>query len=122
MIRPTNNRILVEITPQEYSDFTTNPKRNLFMGSVYSASEGAFSENPVATDGEGRFSWARKPSDSNLKKGDKVLFTRDGLCVPATFSGNLPVEDGSESNENSIHLVLIEEANIFGILEQETAE
>lgn len=122
MIRPTNNRILLQITPQEYSDFTTNPKRTLFLGTVYSASEGAFSENPVATDGEGRFSWARKPSDSNLQKGDKILFTRDGMCVPATLSGNLPVEEGSESKEDSVHLVLIEEAHIFGILEQDSAE
>jgi len=118
MIRPTNNRILVQLTPEDYKAFTTEPNINLFKGTVHSVSEGTFSENPVATDGQGSFSWVRKPSDSNLKSGDIIMFMRDGLGVPAVVRDDNPVSDtvNGESSEGLTHLVLIEEAHIFAVV------
>lgn len=118
MIRPTNNRILVQLTPEDYKAFTTEPNINLFKGTVHSVSEGAFSENPVATDGEGSFSWVRRPSDSNLKSGDIIMFMRDGMALPAVVRDDNPVSDtvNGESSEGLTHLVLIEEAHIFAVV------
>ena len=118
MIRPTNNRILIQLTPEDYKTFTTEPNINLFKGTVHSVSEGTFSENPVATDGQGSFSWVRKPSDSNLKSGDIIMFMRDGLGVPAVVRDDNPVSDtvNGESSEGLTHLVLIEEAHIFAVV------
>ena len=118
MIRPTNNRILVQLTPEDYKAFTTEPNINLFKGTVHSVSEGAFSENPVATDGQGSFSWVRKPSDSNVKSGDIIMFMRDGLGVPAVVRDDNPVSDSAngDSSDGLTHLVLIEEAHIFAVV------
>jgi len=118
MIRPTNNRILVQLTPEDYKAFTTEPNINLFKGTVHSVSEGTFSDNPVATDGQGSFSWVRKPSDSNVKSGDIIMFMRDGLGVPAVVRDDNPVPDtvNGDSSEGLTHLVLIEEAHIFAVV------
>lgn len=117
MIRPTNNRILVQLTPEDYRAFTTEPNINLFKGTVHSVSEGPFAENPVATDGQGSFSWVRRPSDSNLKEGDVIMFMRDGLGVPSVIKDENPVSETIEgSSEGLLHLVLIEESHIFAVV------
>jgi len=124
MIRPTNNRILVQLTPEDYKAFTTEPNINIFKGTVYSVSEGSFSENPVATDGEGSFSWVRRPSDSNLKSGDVIMIVRDGFSLPAIIRDDNPVRDSveGESSEGLSHLVLIEESHIFAVVHSDTTQ
>lgn len=117
MIRPTNNRILIQLTPEDYKAFTTEPNITLFKGTVHSISEGPFAENPVATDGQGSFSWVRRPSDSNLKEGDIVMFMRDALTLPATIRDDSPASETIEgSSEGLLHLVLIEESHIFAVV------
>lgn len=118
MIRPTNNRILVSLSKEDYQKFTTDPNVNLYRGTVYSLSEGTFSENPVATDGQGNFSWVRRPPSSGLEVGDSLIFVRDGLCQPAMIRGEVPVNDAINSTDEGglLHLVLIEEANIFAAI------
>jgi hypothetical protein len=121
MIIPTNSRILVQLSAEEYKSFTTDPNRGIFRGIVYSSSEGPFSESPVATDGGGSYSWVRRPTDSNLKNGDEILFSRDGMCVPVAISESTnvvvsPKESSSEELEDILHLVLIEESHIFGLI------
>ena len=117
MIRPTNNRILIQLTPEDYKAFTTEPNITLFKGTVHSVSEGPFAENPVATDGQGSFSWVRRPSDSNLKEGDVIMFMRDGLGVPSVIKDENPVSETIEgSSEGILHLVLIEESHIFAVV------
>lgn len=117
MIRPTNNRILIQLTPEDYKTFTTEPNITLFKGTVHSVSEGPFAENPVATDGQGSFSWVRRPSDSNLKEGDIVMFMRDGLTLPAMIRDDSPASETTEgSSEGLLHLVLIEESHIFAVV------
>ena len=117
MIRPTNNRILIQLTPEDYKAFTTEPNITLFKGTIHSVSEGPFAENPVATDGQGSFSWVRRPSDSNLKEGDVIMFMRDGLGVPSVIKDENPVSETIEgSSEGLLHLVLIEESHIFAVV------
>lgn len=121
MIRPTNNRILVQLTPEDYKAFTTEPNITLFKGTVHSISEGPFAENPVATDGQGSFSWVRRPSDSNLKEGDVIMFMRDGITLPATIRDDSPASETIEgSTEGLLHLVLIEESHIFAVVYSNT--
>jgi len=122
MIRPTNNRILVQLTAEDYKAFTTEPNITLFKGTVHSISEGPFAENPVATDGQGSFSWVRRPSDSNLKEGDVIMFMRDGLGVPSIIKDENPVSDtfAKDSSEGLLHLVLIEESHIFAVVYSNT--
>jgi len=124
MIKPTNKRILVSLTAEDYKKFVSEPNIPLFRGVVHSVSEGSFSENPVATDGQGSFSWVRRPSDSNLSRGDSILFIRDGMCVPAMISDGNPVSETTNSWElpsNLLYLVLIEENSIFAVVDKDSS-
>lgn len=121
MIRPTNNRILVQLTPEDYRAFTTEPNINLFKGTVHSVSEGSYGENPIPImneDGSPKFSWVRKPNQAGIKEGDIVMFMRDGLGVPALIRDDSPAGEtlGSDQEEGLIHLVLIEEPHIFAVV------
>jgi len=119
MIKPTNNRILVSLTKEDYRRFTTEPNIPVFRGTVHSISEGSFSENPVATDGNGNFSWVRRPSNTGLEPGDPILFVRDGMCQPAVIKDDGLVDEtikGEDLPENLLYLVLIEEQHIFAAI------
>lgn len=119
MIKPTNNRILVSLTKEDYRRFTTEPNIPMFRGTVHSISEGSFSENPVSTDGNGSFSWVRRPSNTGLSVGDPILFVRDGLCQPAVIKDDGLVDEtikGEDLPENLLYLVLIEEQHIFAAI------
>jgi len=125
MIRPTINRILVRLTPEDYKAFTTEPNIPLFKGTVHSISEGSFSESPVPimnSDGTPTFSWVRKPNESGIKEGDIVMFMRDGLGVPSIIKDENPVSGSIEkdSSEGLLHLVLIEESHIFAVVYNDT--
>lgn len=125
MIKPTNSRILVSLTADDYKKFVSEPNINLFRGTVHSASEGSFSENPVSTDGQGSFSWVRRPINSNIKQGDVVLFVRDGLCVPAMIRDENPVNETLDSenvSKDMLFLVLIEENHVFAVVDSGSSE
>lgn len=125
MIKPTNKRILVSLTAEDYKKFVSEPNIPLFRGVVHSVSEGSFSENPVATDGQGSFSWVRRPSDSNLSQGDSILFIRDGMCVPAMIRDENPVNETLDSenvSKDMLFLVLIEENHVFAVVDSGSSE
>ena len=105
-LKPTNGRLLVSVTKEVYEKFTTDAESVIFEGKVHAVSEGDFAENPVATDGNGSFSWARKPLNSGLEVGNRIYFTRDALTTPVNLG----------SKEDSIFLILLEEHNIFAII------
>jgi len=127
MIQPTNKRILVQLTPEDYKAFTTEPNINIFKGTVYSVSEGSYGENPipiVGEDGSHKFSWVRKPMESGVKSGSSILFIRDMMGVPSVIRDDSPVRETAEENssEGLIHLVLIEESHIFAVVHSDTTQ
>jgi len=126
MIRPTNNRILIQLTPEDYKAFTTEPNINLFKGTVHSVSEGSYGDNPipiVGDDGTHKFSWVRKPNESGIRVGDIVMFMRDGLGVPAVIQGDNPAKETLDGSTDGLtHLVLIEEPHIFAVVYTSTQE